>query len=104
MVTYQPFKLTVVCWLCSTSSLMDSEILAQLKKLSNGTALIHQDVDAQRLLQLPEVTVNENEGDDTANNFVQPHGQPLASGLVAQDTTALSQGTSWAEELDVHDP
>ena len=91
---------------------MGSEILAQLKKLSDGMALIRQDVDALKRESsfqpcTSEEVVDDRGGDDTTDDSVQPSGQPLANssgGLAAQDTTALNQGSLWAEEMDVRDP
>ena len=54
-----------------------------------------------------EEVVDNKEGDETVDNSVQPPGQPLANnsnGLEAQDTTILNQGSSWAKEMDVHNP
>jgi len=85
-----------------------SEILTQLKQLTDGMASIRQDVDALKLesshQRRPPGEEADNDGDDTT---AQLPGQLLAthdSGRTGQEPAACNQGSSWAEEMDSVDP
>ena len=85
-----------------------SEILAQLKQLTDGMASMRQDVDAlKRASSLQrdasEEVVDNGDVNDTADESASLPSQPLAnsSGSAAHNSTQLSL---WAEEMELRDP
>ena len=85
-----------------------SDILAQLKQLTKGMALIRQDVGMLKCESLLHRTTDEIAGngdaDETADDSAPCSEQPPAmssSGLVTLDSTTCIQGITWAEEMDI---
>ena len=87
-----------------------SEILTQLKQLTDGMASIRQDVDALKResshQRRPPGEEADRDGDNTTDESAQLPGQLLAthdSGRTGQEPAACNQGSSsssWAEEMD----
>ena len=90
-----------------------NEIMSQLKLLTDGMALIRQDVNGLKRASSfqpnnSEEPVDTGATDETADDSVPPPNQLLISNnssLVTQNTgPASSQSSSWAEEMDNRDP
>lgn len=88
-----------------------SEILSQLKQLTDGMASIRQDVDALKRESTssrnpPKEADNNETADETAEDpppqlVTRP---PERSASPPKDAASNSHTTSWAEEMDVRDP
>ena len=115
MVTLQPFfkLMKFVVFLLSSMEATVSEIMSQLKLMTDGIALICQDVDRLKRASLfqpnnSEEPVDTRAADETADDSVPPPNQLLTSNnssLVTQNTgPASSQSSMWAEEMDNRDP
>ena len=89
-----------------------SDILSQLKQLTEGMASIRRDVDMlKRESLLHRVTTDEFTGnedmDETADNSALRSDQPPAkrsSAATSLEPTTCIKGTTWAEKMDTRDP
>jgi len=84
-----------------------SEILSQLKQLTDGMAPIRQDVDALKHQSTLQHTPSSAVDDDGAADN-SPHTAARPPGKNNNDsspkTTCHSQSALWSEEMDVRDP
>ena len=89
-----------------------SEILTQLKQLTDGMASIRQDVNTLKCESTLQCNtsregVDNGEVDETADESAPLPTRPLTnnnSGSPPKDTTGHDQSSSWAKEMEVRDP
>ena len=84
-----------------------SEILSQLKQLTDGMASIRQDVDALKRestsqRNFPKEADDDGTADETGEDPVTH--SPESSGAQPKNLASNSQTVSWAEEMDMRDP
>ena len=82
-----------------------SEILTQLKHLTDGMALMHQDVDTLKHASSLQHDSSTNPGvgnvDNTTSELVLLPHTPSDDTTMAYLPSSRSEGTMWAKEMDV---